>query len=206
MGAVIPAGKLLKRESYGILRNLVHTAKDTFIWVNHSSLFAGTAGFLGGLEEAWIATITNPALVEAVIEYHAYQQLEYLEAAATAGGQGIWHCFMNEGANILQPVAWRKLVKPYIAKLIEKSHSLGLKHVAWFLDDCRPLVGDLIDIGIDGIATEQPRGDRTALLKTLRRQFHDAGNGNPFVVSTPGLTQEYEPAVVDFIIEAALEL
>ena len=109
-----------------------------------------------------------------------------------------------------------------------------MKFVAWFLDDCRPLVKDLIEIGVDGISTEQPRvdyqcepgdlrriadeklclfgwfweadllkGDRNAIRCTLAKQYQEAGRGAPFVVATPGLTQEYGRDVVDFVLEEA---
>ncbi len=237
MGRIVSADELLERECYSVLSRLVTTAADAFFWVNHSSLFSGAAGHLGGASEAWMATITEPELVEAVLEYHMHQQVEYIVAAARAGAQGVWNCFMYEGANILSPTTWRTLVKPRVARVVAKSRELGLKHVAWFLDDCRPLVRDLMDIGIHGIATEQPRDDyqcepgdlRCAggdelcifswfweedLLKanletlhtTLHRHYREAGNGKPFVVATPGLTQEYDPSTIDALIAAAKSL
>lgn len=97
---------------------------------------------------------------------------------------------------------------------------------------------DLIEIGTDALATEQPRTgydcdpghlrrlagdsglcifgwfreehllkqDLVALTRTLRRQLAEAGSGQPFVLSTPMLTQEYDPTFMDRLIEAALNL
>ncbi len=150
----------------------------------------------------------------------------------------MWNCFMYEGANILSPAAWRSLVKPFVAPLVKRAHDHGMKYAAWFLDDCRPLVPDLIEMGIDGVATEQPRADydcepgdlrrlagsrdlclfgwfwesdllkenRDAIRRTLRRQYDEAGSGKPFVVATPGLTQEFGQDVVDFVLEEAMGL
>ena len=237
MGPVVSADELSRRQCYDILAKLVSNAPNTFFWVNHSSLFSGVAGHVGGASEAWMATITEPDLLEAALEHHMYQQIEYVEAAARAGAHGVWNCFMYEGANILSPSTWRAMVKPRVAKVVARSRQLGLKHVAWFLDDCRPLVGDLMDIGIHGVATEQPRdnyqcepGDlrRAAgkdlvlfgwfweedllnarydrLRSTLQKHYREAGGRDPFVVSSPGLTQECDPVVVDFLIEEAGKL
>ena len=235
MGPVIPCRDLLNRKSYSVLSSLLEQeGENTFLWINHSSLFSGALGFLGGPSEGWMATLTEPALVEAVLEHHMFSQIEYIKAAAKIGGHGIWNCFMNEGTNILSPDTWRRMVKPRVAQIVAKSHELGMKHIAWFLDDCRQLVGDLMDIGIDGLATEQPRvnyncepgdlrkiagnnfplfgwfrdedlieGNPEIIRKTLRRQYSDSGDGNPFVVGAPGLTQEVEQDVVEFIIEEA---
>gem|GEM_PF-2087268 len=154
----VPAAELVADASHQTLRRLAGTIGDsTFLWVNFSSLFSGAAEYLGGPAEAWMATHDSPDLVAAVLERCSRQYLEYIEAAARAGGHGLWNCFMNEGANILPPATWRELIKPHVAAHIARAHELGLKHVAWFLDDCRPLVQDLLEIDVDGLATEPPR-------------------------------------------------
>ncbi|MFH0965524.1 MAG: uroporphyrinogen decarboxylase family protein [Planctomycetota bacterium] len=236
LGPIVLAAELAQNESHTNLARLVReVGEKTFLWVNFSSLFSTALGRLGGPEEGWIATSTDPALVETVMERCMKQHVEYIDAAAASGGHGMWNCFMNEGANILSPATWRTLVKPFVAPLVKRAHGHGMKYVAWFLDDCRPLVGDLIEMGIDGIVTEQPRvaykcepgdlrrlakskdiclfgwfwerdlmrGDRDAIRRTLRAQYEEAGNGKPFVVATPGLTQEFDPRVVDMVIEEA---
>jgi len=239
-GPVVSADELLARlPGYSVLRRLAdQVGEEKFLWFNQSSLFASASTYLGGIEEAWIQSAENSALVEAILDYLLLLHLEYIEAGARAGGHGVWNCFMNEGANILSPETWRRLVKPRVARIVERSHQLGLKHVAWFLDDCRELVADLIEIGVDGIATEQPRGhyycdpgelrrragdsnlcifgwfleedllkgNREAAGNTLRNQWMEAGGGKPFVVNTPGLTQEYDPYVIDMVIEESLRL
>ena len=169
-GRILPAAELARNDSHRILSELhAEIGDETFLWVNFSSLFATATHWLGGPEEAWIATLTQPELVDAVLAHCSRQHLEYVEAAAIAGGHGLWNCFMFEGANILSPDTWRALIKPYAAQHVARAHELGLKHVAWFLDDCRPLVEDLIEIGIDGIATEQPRADYECEPGDLRR-------------------------------------
>jgi len=239
-GPVVRADELLVRlPGYTVLRRLAdQVGEEKFLWFNQSSLFASASTYLGGIEEAWIQSVRNPKLVEAILDYLLLLHLEYIEAGARAGGHGVWNCFMNEGANILSPETWRRLVKPRAARIVERSHQLGLKHVAWFLDDCRDLVADLIEIGVDGIATEQPRGNydcdpgelrrragdsglrifgwfleenllkgnREAVRNTLWKQYAEAGGGKPFVVNTPGLTEEYDPGVIDMVIEESLKL
>ena len=235
LGPIVPATELVQDDSHANLARLGEEVGDeTFLWVNFSSLFATALGRLGGPEEGWIATATDPELVEAVLDRCMKQHLEYIDAAAMAGGHGMWGCFMHEGANILSPDTWRSLVKPFVAPLVSRTHERGMKFVAWFLDDCRPLVKDLIEIGVDGISTEQPRvdyecepgdlrriagdelclfgwfweadllkGDRDAIRRTLAKQCEEAGDGAPFVVATPGLTQEFDRDIVDFILEEA---
>jgi hypothetical protein len=50
------------------------------------------------------------------------------------------------------------------------------------------------------------KGDREAIHRTLNKQFNEAGNGRPFVVATPGITQEVAQTTIDFVIEEALKL
>jgi len=238
LGPVISARQLLTDASHTNLTRLVREIGDErFLWVNFSSLFATALTYLGGPEEGWLATSTHPTLVEAVLERCMRQHLEFVDAAATAGGHGFWACFMLEGANIISPDIWRGLVKPYVAPLVQRAHLHGMKFVAWFLDDCRPLVNDLIDMGVDGISTEQSRGayecepgnlrrlagdklclfgwfhehdllngDHEAIRRTLRKQYREAGDGRPFAVATPGLTQEVNPAVIDMVLEESRRL
>ena len=145
---------------------------------------------------------------------------------------------MNEGSCILSPELWRELVKPHIREITDTAHECGLKDTAWFLDDCRQLVGDLIEIGIDGLATEQPRGayecepgdlrkaaggsglcifgwfweedllrpQKDKLRRSLLKQFYETGEKGSFIVSSPGLTQEFSHGAVDMMIELAGEL
>jgi len=238
LGPVVPASQLLVDPSHGNLARLAREiGRETFLWVNFSSLFATALGYLGGPEEGWLASATDPTLVEAVLERCMRQHIEFIDAAAAAGGHGLWACFMLEGANIISPEIWRGLVKPYVVLLVKRAHLHGLKFVAWFLDDCRPLVKDLIEIGVDGISTEPSRGayqcepgdlrrlagerlclfswfrerdllagDGDAIRQTLWKQYREAGDGRPFAVATPGLTQEVDAAVVDMVLEESRRL
>ena len=173
-GPIIPAQELAKDASHTNLARLADRIGDgVFLWVNFSSLFATALCRLGGPEDGWITTATDPELVEAVMERSMQQHLEFVDAAATAGGHGLWACFMNEGANILSPDTWRSLVKPFVAPLVKRTHEHGMKFVAWFLDDCRPLVADLIELGIDGLATEMPRVNYQCTPGDLRRLAGD---------------------------------
>jgi len=239
LGPVIPSKELLDKPGSRVLRKLSEKFGDRkFLWTNHSSLYASALNYLGGPEEGWIRTVTEPELVYKVLGYIKEQQKEYIAAAAAAGAHGLWHCFMNEGTSILSPEVWRQLVKPHIREIAEAAHECGLKDTAWFLDDCRQLVGDLIEAGIDGLATEQPRaayrcepgdlrkaaGDsrlcifgwfweedllspsREELRGSLLKQYCEAGENGSFIVSSPGLTQEFSQSTVDMIIELAGEL
>ena len=239
LGEVVPADILLRQPEFAVLKGLVDSIGDRkFIWANHSPLFSATTGFLGGKEEGWMQAVTNPELVEAVMDRIQRQHLEYIKAAALAGADGLWNGFHSEGANVLGPDTWRRLVKPRTAQTIAATHQHGLRHLSWFLDDCRALVPDLIEIGTDALATEQPRtgyecdpGDLRRLagdsglcifgwfweehllkqdfdsaIRTLAKQFAEVGSGGPFVLSTPLLTQEYSPAFIERLLEAALKL
>ena len=242
--AVVPAEALLKRPEFSVLKGLVQAiGGQTFIWANHSPLFSAALGLLGGKEEGWMQAITDPDLVEAVMDRIQLQHLAYVEAAALAGAHGLWQGCHSEGDNILGPATWRRIVKPRTAQTIAAAHRHGLHHLSWFLDDCRALVPDLIEIGTDTLATEQPRAgydcdpgqlrrlagdsglcilgwfaeehllaeDLDALMRSLARQLAEAGAGEagaaqPFVLGTPLLTQQYDPDLVQRLLDAALGL
>lgn len=175
IGEIEPLEKVLSYPGYPVLETLCRTHPDKLLFFNHSSIFATATSFLGGLEEAWMATVEQPELFEEILDYLLQRFLVYLEAGAASGAKAVWHCYMQEGANVLSPATWRRLVKPRAAAQVAKAHEVGLKHVAWFLDDCRPLVPDLIEIGVDGLATEQPRVNYECEPGDLRRL---AGNSD----------------------------
>jgi len=52
---------------------------------------------------------------------------------------------------------WRDVVLPGHQIQVAAAREHGLQVLFWFLGDCIPLLGDLLDLGIDGLVIEQGR-------------------------------------------------
>lgn len=127
---------------------------------------------LFGMEEAMVKFHTSPAVIEAAVAHIERYLLEGMEAllAATRGlADFFWYGddFSTQRGLMISPEHWRRYLKPTYRKVFAKAKSAGLR--VWF-HSCgtfRPIMPDLIDIGIDVWETVQAhlRGNEPEALK-----------------------------------------
>jgi uroporphyrinogen decarboxylase len=135
-----------------------------------------------GMEQALEDLSQNPAIVDAamerIYEIHASVILRALEVA----GDLIDFVYVAEDLGtqeslLMSPATFRRFLKPWLAKMICLAHSFGAK--VFHHDDgaIRPLLPDLIDIGIDLLNPIQWRCrgmEREALVRDFGKSvvFH----------------------------------
>jgi len=125
-----------------------------------------------GMERALVAMHSEPAIVEAAIAHVEEFLLEYSRRLirATGGLADVFYLgddFAGQTGMLLSPEAWRRFLKPAYRKIIGLARSHGLK--VWF-HSCgtfRPVMPDLIDLGIDVWETVQAHlpGNEPEFLK-----------------------------------------
>lgn len=134
---------------------------------------------LFGIEEALTGLALAPALIEAAlarIEAFILGFAGRMIAAAPAGAEIFWFGddFSSQTGLLLSPEHWRRYLKPVYAKVFALAKSHGLK--VWF-HSCgtfRPVLPDLIDIGMDIWETVQahlPGNDPVELKREYGRHI-----------------------------------
>jgi len=109
---------------------------------------------LRGMEQALQDLIAHPALVDAAMERIFYIHAGIVRLAMQAAGDLIDLICVAEDlgtqeALLISPACFRRFIKPWLARMIELAHSLGAR--VFFHSDgaIRPLIPELLDIGID---------------------------------------------------------
>jgi len=62
----------------------------------------------------------------------------------------------SQGGLMISPDLWRSLFKPYYARVFAETHRLGMDVIFHSCGNVTPIVGDLIDIGLDMLDPVQP--------------------------------------------------
>jgi uroporphyrinogen decarboxylase len=137
---------------------------------------------LRGMERALEDLVENPAIAEAVLERIHVIHERLIRRVLDAVGSRVDFVYVAEDLGtqdslLMSPATFRRFLKPRMARMIELVHSYGVK--AFHHDDgaCRPLIPDLIEIGIDVLNPIQWRCrgmDREGLARDFgsRLVFH----------------------------------
>ena len=158
---------------------------DTFIATGYFGLFPDARFSLGGFEEAMMALAGDTTLVEAVLDRHLARYLEEIEAYAQVGADGMWMRAYYEGADLVSPRTWRRVLFPRHKAFCDACHRHGTQAIIWFLGDCLPLVEDIAAAGYDLLYVEQGRRGYSSDPAEFRRRI-----GNDLCVT--GWTWEHD--------------
>ena len=113
-----------------------------------------------GMEEAMIKMLAEPEIFEAILENVFTRTYEMFRGLLEACGDDMpiftmGDDFATQRGMMIPPDAWRRMLKPRYAKIFDMAKRMG-KYV-WFhsCGDITPVLGDLIDIGMDVWETVQ---------------------------------------------------
>jgi uroporphyrinogen decarboxylase len=127
-------------------------------WIS-APLFCTTCNLMG-MEEALVKMAVEPAVFEACIEQIFRFSSAYLERFIAAAGEKLdilylEDDFASQRGLMMSPGLWRKLLKPWYAKLFNLGKQNGLP--VWFhsCGDITAILPDLIEIGMDVWETVQ---------------------------------------------------
>jgi uroporphyrinogen decarboxylase len=156
-------------------------------WSDYPLLAGGCEMFylycrLRGMEQALEDLILNPAIADAILEHIAAIDLALTRRILDEVGEFLLFTYVAEDLGtqdslLMSPRLFRRFLKPHMARMIELVHSYGVK--AFHHDDgaMRPLLPELIEIGIDLLNPVQWRCrgmEREALVRDFGTQivFH----------------------------------
>ena len=152
---------------------------------------------LRGMEQALADLAVNPAVAEAALERIYYLHAAVIGRTLEAARGLIDFIYVAEDLGtqntlLMSPGSFRRFLKPWMRKMIDLSHSLGAKVMHHDDGAIRPLLPELIDIGIDVLNPIQWRCagmDREGLARDFGKSlvFHGGvDNQQTLPFGTPG--------------------
>lgn len=92
---------------------------------------------------------------------------------------------------LMSPELWREMIKPHLKRIIDAVHELGLIYQHHSCGYIEPILGDLVELGVDAIDPVQPCND----LDTLKARYGDkitlcGGFNTGGLLDLPETTQE----------------
>ena len=119
--------------------------------------FTGYVGF----EEGLVAFYDFPDGMKYLIEKCYEAQLEWVKAYKKAGAHGFNISEDNMAADSISPDTYRKFLKPIHIDFFKEVKNIGLYPLLTFWGDINPLLNDIKQIGISGLAIEESRKNFT---------------------------------------------
>jgi uroporphyrinogen decarboxylase len=122
-------------------------------------LFCGACEAFG-MEEALAKMLLQPALFEAFVRtQHAYyvQILAQGLAACREHVDLVWlgDDYASQRAMLMRPALWRRLIKPCLAEQVQMAREAGLLVMFHSCGAVRPILPDLIEIGVNALLVFQ---------------------------------------------------
>jgi len=119
-----------------------------------------TACEVFGMEQALVNMIAAPRLFEAFVErQHAF----YMDLLSRGLRAARGHCdicwlgddYASQKAMIMGPSLWRRFIKPYLGEQVRAARDAGLYVLFHSCGAVRPILPDLIDIGVNALLVFQ---------------------------------------------------
>ena len=133
---------------------------------------------------------------EAYLDYvNAYadyriEQLEYLKKYFNPDFVMAHDDWGNQQNLFLSPELWRKFYKEPERRLAKACHDLGMYYMHHSCGYIQPIVGDLVEIGVDSWHSVSPVNDLAAIKAQYGDKLVFAGGVDPQVTDAPGATEE----------------
>ena len=150
-------------EEAGVLRN---AANRLGIALEGGMTALGDAAvWLCGMEQVMVAQLDDPVFVEQVLDVLVEWELKHIDRLAQAGVDFISHMAWYEGTDFWTPRCFRRLLKPRLARLIERAHAHGLPFRYIITRGWKPIQNDLLELQIDCLSGVDPVQDHVDLAQ-----------------------------------------
>lgn len=129
------------------------------------------ATFMRGMEEILLDVATEPAFIEALLRKltdHILRTMEILFARFEFEAVSLSDDYGAQQSMVMSPADWRRFLKPLVTEIygMAKRHGRVVMHHS--CGHITPIIGDLIDVGLDILHPIQPEAMDVIMLK---RQF-----------------------------------
>jgi hypothetical protein len=150
---------------------------DVFINVHIPSMiceildpFTGYIGF----EEGLISFHDWPGGMKYLMEKCYETQLEWVKAYKEAGAHGFCISEDNMAADSISPDTYRKFLKTIHINFFKEVRNIGLFALLTFWGDINPLLEDIKEIGINGLAIEESRKNYKLDVVEIMKKIGDS--------------------------------
>lgn len=115
---------------------------------------------LFGVEAAVVNMVEHPEIFTAVIERQHAFTMDILNRVAPVAGLScdlawLGDDFAHQQNMMVNPVSWRKFIKPYLAEQVSVLRKNGMKVLFHSCGAVRPVLDDLIEIGVNALLVFQ---------------------------------------------------
>jgi len=107
----------------------------------------------------------------------------------------------NQGNMFMSPDQWRQFYKEPERRMVQAAHDLGMHYMHHSCGYVTPIIGDLVEIGVDSWHSVQPCNDLKMLKETYGDKIVFAGCVDQQVTDKPGATEEIIRAEVRRVID-----
>lgn len=154
----LPSLDLWDYDSY---REILSNYKDFFVWLNMNGCF-DFARFIRGTEEFFVDLALEPKKAEILLDKVNNLAISFFEKAMVkvkdlVDGVYLGDDFGTQNGLVISPEMWRKYIKPRYKKLISIIKSYGLKYCHHSCGGIKPIIPDMIELGVDVLNPIQPR-------------------------------------------------
>ena len=189
---------------YSVMREQCDRYRDYAIIYEGADLFTRPC-ILRNMENVMLDMIERPEMAHFLFNKFTDFYCEDLTRAVEATGGGFdiyaeWSDYGTQRALMISIPMFREFITPYLTRLIDLCHSLGVKLMAHSCGAIRPLIPDLIGMGADILDPIQVAAEGMSPAE-LKRDFGDkiAFHGGICTQHTLpfGTPKEVEEAVLD---------
>ena len=147
---------------------------DYWVWAHSRGIFE-ISWFLRGFENFMLDLMTEPVLADAVMDHVESYLYERTHKLLKAGEGKIDMMEYNDDVGsqkgmLISPDLWRKRLKPKMRRFIEICRSYGARVRYHSCGSIRPIIPDLIEIGVDVLNPIQIAAADMDLI-SLKREF-----------------------------------
>jgi uroporphyrinogen decarboxylase len=142
------------------LRETLCQYEGFFCWLQLDGCF-DFARFARGTEQFLLDLATEPAKAEVLLDKVNDLAIAFFERCLQSAG-GMFHGvyvgddFGTQRGLLISPAMWREFIKPRYQRLVSVVKSHGIKYCHHSCGGIRPIIPDLIEIGVDVLNPIQP--------------------------------------------------
>ena len=127
-----------------------------FVLASIGAPFWGTYRYFG-FTEMMTNLVERPELVELLLDRLTLHHLEYLKAYAAVGIDAVWIEDCYSSAELISLNQFRRFASPYVKRLIDAAHDLGMKSIYYFCGDVSDRLADLVTMEPTCLSLEESK-------------------------------------------------
>jgi len=162
---------------------------------------------LMGMTNALTALVTEPEACYDFFGAMADYKIAYFRKIGKYYPVDVINAHDDFGTNdrmFMSPETWRKLLKPHLKRIVDAVHEMGIIYQHHSCGFVEPIIGDLVEIGVDALDNVQACNIHA---KELKAQYGDrltfcGGFNTNGVLDRPGVTDEEIRAEYHRVIES----